>query len=130
MTGVILALFPLIISALEHYNEGLKPLKHFIRYKHVVRTIVVDLGTQQVLFRNSLEKLLRGSVAGDFKLGLLLEHPGGKEWQDEKFTSDLEHRLQGSFSVYVNVVKDIENLMEILQEKIGLDSNGKVWTTY
>ena len=86
----------------------------------------MDLGTQQVLFRNSLERLLRGSGTGDCKFDLLLEHPGGKEWQDEELTSDVKHRLQGSFPVYVNAVKDIENLMETLREKIGLDSSGKV----
>ena len=124
--GIILAILPLIISALEHYNEGLKPLKDFIRYKQVIREIVVELGTQQALFRNTLEKLLCGSVMSDVELAILLEHPGGKIWQKEDLASDLRKRLQDSYPVYMESVRDMENLLESLKERMGLDSNGKV----
>lgn len=111
---------------MEQYNEGLKPLKDFLKYKHVIRELVVDLGTQRALFRNTLEKLLSGSVASDVKLALLLDHPGGEGWQDEELASDLKRRLQGSFTVYMESVKDMESLVETLKDNMGLDSRGTV----
>lgn len=125
LLGLVLAVLPLIISALEHYNEGLKPLKDFIRYKQVIRELVVDLGTQRALFRNTLEKLLSGSVASDVTLALLLEHPGGERWQDGELALDLKRRLQGSFTVYMESVRDMDNLTEVLKDKMGLDAGGK-----
>lgn len=126
LQGLVLATLPLIISALEHYNEGLKPLKDFIKYKNLIRELVVDLGTQRALFRNTLEKLLSGSVASDVRLAHLLEHPGGEGWHDEGFASDLKRRLQGSFTVYMECVRDMESLVKALRDNLGLDSRGLV----
>ena len=124
--GFVLAVLPLVISALEHYNEGAKPLKDFVRYKQMIRELVVDLSTQKALFRNTLEKLLSNSVTSDVRLALLLEHPGGEGWQDDELASDLRRRLQGSYDVYMASVNDMEGLVKSLQESMGLDKQGKV----
>ena len=124
--GLVLAVLPLIISALEHYNEGIKPLKDFVRYKQVIRELVVDLSTQKALFRNTLEKLLSSSVASDLKLALLLEHPGGEGWRDDDLASDLKCRLEGSYDVYMASVNDMEGLVKNLQEGMGLNKRGEV----
>ena len=116
----------MIISALEHYNEGLKPLRDFLSYKRVVRELICDLGTQRILFRNTLERLLTGLVDSDVELALLLEHPGGPEWGNAKLESDLQRRLRGAFGVYKESVQDMENLLETLKKHMGLDSRGKV----
>lgn len=126
LLGLVLAALPLIISALEHYNEGLKPLKDFVRYKNLVRELVVDLATQRALFRNTLEKLLSGSVASDVRLAHLLEHPGDEGWLDQGLATDLKRRLQGSFTVYMESVRDMESLVKALRDNMGLDSRGLV----
>ncbi len=55
VTGLIVAAFPILVSALEHYNEGLKPLKNFVRYQQFIKDLVLDLGTQRAMFQNTLE---------------------------------------------------------------------------
>ena len=86
----------------------------------------MDLSTQQALFRNTLEKLLCSSVSSDLKLAALLEHPGGREWQDDDLALDLKRRLQGSYDVYMASVNDMEALVQTLQESIGLNKQGIV----
>ena len=128
-TGLVLAMLPLIISALEHYNEGWRPLRDFVKYKQVIRQIVTDLSTQEVLFRNTLELLLSGSVASDTELKHLLEHPSGEAWHDEALGLDLKRRLQDSFLVYMESVQDMQSLLDTLRGKVGLDSYGNVCTS-
>ena len=124
--GLILAVLPLIISALEHYNEGIKPLEDFVRYKQVIRELVVDLSTQKALFRNTLEKLLSSSVASDLKIALLLDDPGGEGWRNDDLASDLKRHLEGSYDVYMASVNDMEGLVKNLQEGMGLNKRGEV----
>ena len=124
--GLVLAVLPLIISALEHYNEGLKPLKDFMRYNIVIRKLIVDLLTQKALFRNTLEKLLGGLVTDDVAVALLLDDPVGPGWKSKKLESDLRLRLRHSFVVYMENVTDMDGLVVSLKENMGLDSQGKV----
>ena len=124
--GLILAALPLVISALEHYNEGAKPLKNFVRYKAMIRDLVCDLGTQRILFRNTLERLLIGIIDSNVQLALLLDSPGGLGWRDEKLSRRLRQRLQNSFVVYMESVQGINRSLLYLQDQIGLDKEGRV----
>ncbi len=122
----MLAILPLIISALEHYSDGAKPLRDFVKYKVAVRALICDLGTQQALFRNTLEKLLSGIVDGEISLALLLNNPGGPEWHKRDLARGLNHRLQHSMDVYMETIMDMQNLLHTLKEQIGLDEKGQV----
>ncbi len=102
----MLAILPLVISALEHYSEGAKPLRDFVKYKATVRALICDLGTQRALFRNTLEKLLYGIVDSEIKLALLLNDPGGSEWYREDLARGLRNRLQHSTDIYMESILD------------------------
>ena len=117
---------PLMITALEHYNEGLKPLKDFVRYKAMIRQLVCDLGIQRALFRNTLERLLNGFISSDIELALLLDNPGGAAWKDDELDRSLKQRLRDSFGVYMTSIQGLEILLEDLNEQIGLNKLGKV----
>ena len=95
-------------------------------WKIVIRTLVVDLLTQKILYRNTLERLLGGLVTDPVSLALLLEDPFGLGWKDEKLHGELKHRLGNSFEVYVENVTDMAGLMCSLEESIGLDTRGIV----
>ena len=97
-----------------------------MRWKIVIRTLVVDLLTQKVLYRNTLEKLLGGLVTDPVSLALLLEDPFGLGWKDETLHGELKRRLGNSFEVYVENVTDMASLMCSLEESIGLDTRGIV----
>ena len=126
VTGVVLAVLPLVISALEHYSDGAKPLRDFFRYKIVIRQLIIDLGTQQLLLRNTCEKLLDGVVESQITLAGLLDTPGGPGWNDNELAAKLKKRLAGAYNIYMESVKDMESTLNLLKDKIGLDEKGKV----
>ena len=125
VAGLSLAILPLIVSALEHYNDGTRPLKDFVKYRCLIRIMVIDLGTQSELLRNSIEKLLDGLVS-DTEIATLLENPAGPAWRERSLATRLEKRLAGAYMVYMESIKNILILLEDLRDKIGLDENGQV----
>ncbi|KAL8886111.1 MAG: hypothetical protein Q9215_006135 [Flavoplaca cf. flavocitrina] len=66
--ALALAVLPSVISALEHHNDGLTPVKNFFRYKGLIKELVDDLKLQTLLLRNTCEQLLTGVVESDTEL--------------------------------------------------------------
>src|SRR6266480_4445731 len=70
--GLVLAILPLLISGLDHYREGLIPIKDWLRYRSEVKCLIRNLNVEQVRFRIICEKLLSGIVPEE-ELADLLE---------------------------------------------------------
>jgi hypothetical protein len=103
ITGIVLGSIPLIISALEHYGEGVRTFRRLYQYRWELKSITTELKTEQVLFRNTCEILLDG-LADSKVLEELLENPGGNAWRDPVLQRKLERRLHSSYSVYMERV--------------------------
>jgi hypothetical protein len=56
--GLILAIFLLIIFALEHYKESFSTLQTWWMYRTEFLEFLRKIGIQSVLFRGNLEELL------------------------------------------------------------------------
>lgn len=123
--GLVLAILPLLISGLDHYREGLIPIKDWLRYRSEVKSLIRNLNVEQVRFRIICEKLLSGIVPEE-ELADLLECPGGPAWYDEHVEKKLKERLRESFTVYLATVADMEDLLQALRTKLGLDHENKV----
>ena len=122
VVGLVLAGLPLVISAIE----GLKPLKHFVKWKTTIGILIVDLCTQKALFRNTLEQLLGGLVTDQTELSVLLDDPAGSGWKSPKLERDLKQRLRHSFDVYIENVKTMHRLVCALEKHVGLDIGDRV----
>lgn len=123
--GLVLAILPLLISGLQQYQQGLIPIKDWLRYRSEVKSLIRNLNIEQVRFRMTCEKLL-GGIVPEEELADLLQCPGGPAWYDEHIESRLKERLQESFAVYLATVEDMQDLLQSLRLKIGLDHEDKV----
>lgn len=87
IAALILAILPVVISAAEHYRDGLQPLREWKRYPREVDSLYWDLKGQLCLFRNTCEVLLRSVGGEDFDaspLADLLNNPEGDGWKDTR----------------------------------------------
>jgi hypothetical protein len=123
--GLVLAILPLLISGLDYYREGLIPIRDWLRYRSEIKSLIRNLNVEQVRFRIICEKLLSGIVPEE-ELADLLECPGGPAWHDEHVEKKLKERLRESFTVYLATVADMEDLLQALRIKLGLDHENKV----
>ncbi|KAL8780645.1 MAG: hypothetical protein Q9213_006382 [Squamulea squamosa] len=123
--GLVLAALPLIISALEHYNEGIETLKNFVRYRVMIAELAKNLTVERRKFITTCEKLLSGIVESEVKLALLLHNPSSAAWKEQSLAERLQERLRDSYAVYFYVAHELEEALATLADKIGLDSQGK-----
>ncbi len=115
--GLVLATFPLIISALEHYKKGFKTIKLWWKYRPAYIEFSHTIGIQNVLYRENLEELLSPIVSGE-ELDSLLADPCGKAWHD--LDDALRGRLPKSYDYYCEIISRVHAVMKRLGEKLGI----------
>lgn len=125
VAGIVLGALPLIISALEHYAQGVSTAKRFWHFKSEVRFLLLRINSEKATFVNTLEHLLTGIVRIDRMAGMLA-NVGGEEWQDEFIEQCLKDRLRGAYEVYLANVQGMAGALQKIMDKLALAPDGKV----
>lgn len=60
--GLVLAVLPLVISALESYQDGLQTIKRLYRSEAQLRKLIRTLKVQRSKYRSNLEKLIKAAA--------------------------------------------------------------------
>lgn len=127
VAGLVLAGFPLVISGIEAYRNGLKRLQIWWQY----RTQVLELGeaveSQHIIFLANIEVLLDPIVTSSLQMDRLLKSTGtgDPEWEDSKLAEKLRQRLSTSYNSYMNTVKKMSETLKKLESQLGIVA-GKV----
>ena len=119
--GLVLAAFPLLISALEHYRDGFEPLKAWWEFRTEFLGFLHVLGVQSALFYGNLEELLRDVVDSDIEMDALLNDPLGTAWQKPGLENCLRERLPRSYEWYRSTIGEMNQIMEELKKKLGIE---------
>src|SRR5579859_8000035 len=121
--GLVLASFPVVISAIDVYRKGLKPLMTWIRYRKQVIEMSSALGCQYVVFQNNIQRLLDPIVGTDnAMMKRLLECSGinYSDWESPALIEKLKERLSGSYSSYMETVSRINEILKELETALGI----------
>jgi len=125
VAGLCLAVFPLCISAMEHYQDGFEKLQDWWRFRAEFVGFFHAIGNQSVLFAENLEQLLAPIVDSDVTMGKLLNDPGGPLWSDPMLEQRLRERLPKSYDWYRCTIDDMNDAIGKLKIKLGIE-NGQV----
>ncbi|KAF2715052.1 hypothetical protein K504DRAFT_365978 [Pleomassaria siparia CBS 279.74] len=120
VAGLVLGAIPLIISAMESYNEGLDPVKSFMNWKGELPQFIRKLRNQHVHYAQTTRMLLE-PITTEFELAEMLSEPGGQLWKDEDMSGKLKDKLQESYHAYQSTMADIERIMKKIALKLDLD---------
>lgn len=123
--GLVLASFPLLISALEHYREGFEPLADWWKFRTEFVAFIHVIDRQWLLFSENLEELLSPIITSEAEMGALLQDPIGAAWRCPELEAKLRERLPKSYPSYRDTIDDMKGSMDVLQKKLGL-KDGKV----
>ncbi len=123
--GLALGVIPLIISALEHYQDSRGAVSTWRRHVRVVQSLVRNLKTEHGKLYNTCETLL-GGIVPPAKLEPMLKEPFGPLWQDEDTRKRIERRLDHMYDTFQYTVRDMLAIMEELKSNLGLNTQGQV----
>ncbi|KAE9374642.1 hypothetical protein N431DRAFT_464877 [Stipitochalara longipes BDJ] len=116
--GLVLAVFPLFISALEDYKEGLEPIRAFLDFNNQLPAQIHRLTCQHVQYQLTLSVLLSQIVDDRETLDEMLASPFGDSWNVVK--EKLRGRLRESYSAYERTVGRMEELMKLLGKRMTI----------
>jgi hypothetical protein len=125
VVGVILGVIPLLVSALEHYADGVRTVQRFRRYKYELKTLALELKTEQTLFRNTCELLLDGVVDGQ-AIDEQLMDPDGELWSRVDFQKSLKDGLGTSYEVYMERVQAMRSTLDYFRTRLELNDEWAV----
>lgn len=125
IAGVVLGSIPLLISALEHYGEGLSTIQRWRKYQRELQSLIRNLETERVKFQNVCEKLLVGLVpASDIEA--MIDDPLSDLWRRETIEKKIRARLWKSSAVFNDTVKDIVTALGEIKREIDSQKDGNV----
>ncbi len=126
--GLVLAIFPLLVSALEHYQEGFERLNDWWKFRTEFLGFMHVIGRQAILFDENLEELLSPIITSDAEMDTLLRDPTGPLWRRAELEKKLKGRLPKSYEAYRSTIDDMRETMDLLQKKLGIQNGKLTWT--
>jgi hypothetical protein len=125
IAGVVLGSIPLLVSALEHYGEGLSTIQRWRKYQRELQSLIRNLETERVKFQNVCEKLLVGLVpASDIEA--MIDDPLSHLWRREAIEKKIRARLWKSSAVFDDTIKDIMTAIDEIKREIDSQKDGNV----
>ncbi|OJD38858.1 uncharacterized protein BKCO1_300050 [Diplodia corticola] len=125
LAGLVLAVLPLVISALEDYNDGLDPVKAFVKWENYLPQYIRKLRNQHVHYEQTL-RLLLAPITTEYELAEMIADPQGDLWKDPAMAKRLKYKLDESYDAYHQTIKDIERIMTAIAEKLDLERASSV----
>jgi hypothetical protein len=110
--GFVLGAIPLIISALEHYENFAAPTKAFIHWKRHLRRLIQELYTIRASYDQALRLLLK-PLADLADQTTMMEDPRSELWREGDIADNLRDKLG---PVYGPFILTIDEVSEILVE--------------
>jgi hypothetical protein len=117
VAGLVLAVIPLVISAVENYEVTFQPFVTYRRYSKEVERFAAKLDAQRAIFHNECQLLL---LEVGQNLTDILRDPNHPTRADEQLSKRLEELLGSSYATCVatlNLINDILN--EVTEETRG-----------
>lgn len=115
--GLVLGALPLLISALEHHDEVVNPLRAFKNCRTELYDLVTKLHQLHISFEQSLHILL-GPITTESELAEMKNDTQSQLWQAPTIDEELRRLLGRAYVPYVQTVKDAQQLINNIVSKL------------
>ena len=114
--GIVLAVLPLVISAIEQYDFFAPFICHcaFTRELQIFRR---KLDARKLLFRNECRLLLESLVQDEVLEEMFKEGSNHPSWRDTELEGRLKGHLEESYDVCIGMVVAIKGCIDQLKHK-------------
>ena len=141
IAGTVLGSIPLIISALEHYRDGVRSsfvrtarlsansrgqvavMKNIKEYECIFSDIRISFAASVVIYMDSCYQLLSPLNLPDQQMNDLLEERKREAWKIPQLQKDLEKRLGPKCKIYLSLVDKLNRRILLFCKKLQLNDN-------
>ena len=123
--GIALAVFPLVIQGISNLVQAASTVKRFKHYHRELKRDTRMIENEWTGFQLSIENLVSCIGYSYEDSQALLKDPGGKAWRDPRFRKKLQAYMDDSYRPFVQTIEEVVDDLELLCEKLGIDSDTK-----
>ena len=126
VAGLVLGAFPIVISGLHHFIEGVETIKTWKRYQRELSRHSRSLEVQHSLLSNTIAKLFEDIVQSSDEFELLMRDPAGSFSRRPHYEEALRNRLDRSYDNFRAILDAILEDLQLAREELGIGEDGKV----
>jgi hypothetical protein len=120
VAGLLLGVIPLVISALEHYEDFIGPSVAFVKYHGNLGRAVRELRNQHALFEQTILILL-APITKPEERSDMIDNSDSELWKDAGIEQALREALGGAYPAYMSVFHDIQRIIISIALKLNID---------
>jgi len=120
VVSLLLAIFPVIVSAMEHWRESAEVMENWTKIKPKYKKCRREMRIQEEFFRQNIEQYLLPLVVDEDELNLLISEPCGLAWKDPALETRLRARLPKAYDLYLETIEELGEVMKSLQDELGV----------
>ncbi|KAL7935836.1 hypothetical protein V8C35DRAFT_298350 [Trichoderma chlorosporum] len=125
IVGIVLGAIPLVISALEHYKDGISIIRRMKKYEHVYTHLHLSFSLSLALYRESCTCLLQQLELGHQQEKDLVYTPKREQWAAPQLQTALEKRLGENHELYLSAVRSLNRRILSFSKKLRLRDDFK-----
>lgn len=127
IAGVVLGVIPLFVSAIEHYEDGIRPFKtlKLAIYRQELSTYRTKLSLEYALYTNTLEELL-ANIVPENEASSMITQGYGAVWKQPGLDEKLKRRLGNAHTTYFLVIKQMQDVMAKIASLLDIEKQGNV----
>ncbi|KAL8816856.1 MAG: hypothetical protein Q9223_004208 [Gallowayella weberi] len=131
ITGLTLAVFPIVVDGVERYISGLQIIKTWRRYRVELAYYQHHIGIASAMFRNTIEELLEGIVTTQDDITALGDNPHAVATNNPQYEQQLKLRLDHDYQYCVAIMSRMLDALKTMKKELNLDETGKIlWDDY
>ncbi|KAL8915649.1 MAG: hypothetical protein Q9172_006803 [Xanthocarpia lactea] len=125
VAGLILGLFPVVVSAVDNCERSFGILADWRHFRREFAEFSNRLRGQQIILRQHIEVALRSITDSEAQLAAMMDEPGGPTWQMSVLATRLKVKLSGAgeFHTYCFTLNTVHAQLKKLNERLEVHSS-------
>lgn len=128
IVGLVLGAIPLLISALEHYEDFVEPTVAFFKWRGQLSKITRRLLMGHTDYELNVRLLLK-QVVKDEDLAKMIDDPQNDKWKSDWLVEDLSEKLGTAYQPTISTIQEIVDIMVSVAASLNIDGSDKVRRT-
>ncbi|KAF6839587.1 hypothetical protein CPLU01_01724 [Colletotrichum plurivorum] len=125
IAGLVLGVVPLVISALEHYEEFVEPAIAFFKWKGQLSQVTRRLLMEHTAYVQNLQLLLKRAV-GSNDLAEMIEDTKHRLWSSKGLVEALEDDLGQAYRPSMSTIHEMADIMVAISASLNIQGSDKV----
>jgi len=123
--GLVLGAIPLIISALEHYDDFVAPTKALIHWRRHLRKLIQELYIIRTSYDQAIRLLLK-PFAGLEDQTTMMEDPRSELWIEGDIADNLRDKLGLVYSPLILTVNEVSEILVEIASCLSIPGSQQV----